>query len=50
MVNTATSQSKLKERKKDVQKYLNGALSNKDKGIVVEPIALTVNDCSNKWL
>jgi hypothetical protein len=35
---------------KDAQKYLNGALSDKDKGIFVEPSALTVNDYLNKWL
>lgn len=35
---------------KDAQKYLNSALSDKDKGIFVEPTALTVNDYLNKWL
>jgi integrase len=35
---------------KDAQKYLNGALSDKDKGIFVEPTSLTVNDYLNKWL
>jgi len=35
---------------KDAQKYLNGALSDKDKGVFVEPSALTVNDYLNKWL
>lgn len=35
---------------KDAQKYLNTALSDRDKGIFVEPTALTVNDYLKKWL
>ena len=35
---------------KDAQKYLNGALSDKDKGIFVEPTSLTVNEYLNRWL
>ena len=35
---------------KDAQKYLNGALSDKDKGIFVEPTSLTVNAYLHKWL
>jgi integrase len=35
---------------KDAQKYLNTALSDRDKGIFVEPSALTVNEYLDKWL
>jgi integrase len=35
---------------KDAQKYLNTALSDRDKGIFVEPSSLTVNEYLNKWL
>lgn len=35
---------------KDAQKYLHTALSDRDKGIFVEPTALTVNAYLNKWL
>lgn len=35
---------------KDAQKYLNTALSERDKGIFVEPTALTVNGYLDKWL
>src|SRR5215204_2709357 len=35
---------------KDAQKYLNTALSDRDKGIFVEPSALTVNQYLDKWL
>lgn len=35
---------------KDAQKYLNTALSDRDKGIFVEPTSLTVNAYLDKWL
>jgi integrase len=35
---------------KDAQKYLNTALSDKDKGIFVEPSSLTINEYLTKWL
>jgi integrase len=35
---------------KDAQKYLNGALSDRDQGIFVEPSSLTVSSFLDKWL
>jgi integrase len=35
---------------KDAQTYLNGALSDRDQGIFVEPSSLTVNSYLDRWL
>lgn len=40
----------IKGTQKDAQKYLNGALRDKDQGIFVEPTTITVKDYLNKWL